>query len=90
MPGRKPISANVARNRRARWRRAVEYSGLRPEASAEVVAKSLGTVYSYNYVAGNIPTATAIEKLRQHNLRRAVEVVRERFGDEVLSVGPRP
>lgn len=90
MPGRKPISENVARERRARWRRAVQYSGLKPEAIAEVVGKSLGTVYSYNYADGNVPTEVAIERLRQHNLARAVEVVRERYGDEVLSVGPQP
>lgn len=90
MPGRTPISQQVARERRARWHRAVQYSGLKPETIAEVVGKSLGTVYSYNCVDGNVPTESAIERLRQHNLRRAVEVVRERYGDEVLSVGPRP
>lgn len=77
MPGRKPISDTVARDRRARWRRAVQCSGLSPEEVSEVVGKSLGTVYSYNYRGGNLPTETAIEKMRQYNLARAVALVKE-------------
>lgn len=87
MPGKKPIAEEVARDRRARWRRAAQYSGLKPEAIAEVVGKSLGTVYSYNYAQGNIPTETAIERLRQHNLQRAVELVDEKFGPGLLKIG---
>lgn len=89
MPGKKSTPQGVARDRRERWRRAVKHSGLSPEEVSAVVGKSLGTVYSYNYRDGNVPTEAAIEALRQHNLHRAVEVVRERYGDEALSVGPR-
>lgn len=89
MPGRKPLEQSVARDRRARWRRAVQYSELKPEAIAEVVGKSLGTVHSYSYADGNVPTETAIEQLRQQNLKRAVEVVREWYGNEELSLGLR-
>ena len=84
------IPEELARVRRRAWARAVKVSGLNQNEIAEVVGTSESTVRSYGWRDGNVPTEDAIDMLKRHNLGKALETLKERYGEDAVRIaGPR-
>ena len=45
---------------------------------------------SYGWRDGNVPTEDAIDMLKRHNLGKALETLKERYGEDAVRIaGPR-
>jgi len=71
--GRPALPEDVAEDRRARWRHAMDFSSLTADEAAALIGRSRALVWSYSYASGSVPTEAAIEKIESYNLRRATE-----------------
>ncbi len=80
------IPEELARIRRQAWARAVRASGLRQDEIAEVVGASESTVRSYGWRDGNVPTEAALDALKRHNLGKALETLKERYGEDAVRI----
>ncbi|KAJ0335411.1 hypothetical protein COL154_014417, partial [Colletotrichum chrysophilum] len=83
-PGRPATTAADAGRRQSAWDKAVRYSGLKQEETADVLGVSVATVSSYGSRTGNVPSQVAIDALKAHNLDRALETLAERYGGEAV------
>lgn len=91
MAGRPTTPAELIRLRRTGWDRAVRYSGLKQSEIAEVIGASVSTVASYGSRTGNTPSQEAIDRLKAHNLDKALETLADRYGGEaVRRIGGQP
>lgn len=90
MAGRPATPAALTRLRRDAWSRAIRFSSRSQEEIAEVIGMSLATVRSYSSARGNVPSEAAIAALKKDNLQRAMDVLQERYGQDVISGGPQP
>lgn len=68
--GRPPTPPSVAADRRARWRHAVSFSGLKQPEIAAMIGRSVSCVASYGARTGYVPTEEAIGNLESYNRAR--------------------
>ena len=82
--GRKALPDSELRRRRDAWQRARRYSGLSAREIADLLGKSVATVYGYNAAGGNPAPVRDIELLREHALVHAISSLERKFDKPVV------
>ena len=73
-----------SKERRAAWRRARAVCGLTDAQIADLLDRSVALVKHYKCASGTCPPWNSIRILQEHNLRTALGVISERYGEDAV------